>query len=300
LDSVRGRVSECALLLGQGNTAMANTLTANTRLKSITATRLTPYVGAEISGIDLTQPLSQEQVADLKRALATYLVIFFRDHHLAVEDLVAVSRNFGDLHRPPALQQFEMKDYPGVSDFRIDANTKKIPCAVWHSDMSCDTVPPLGSILYLHTVPKVGGDTLFASMYAAYDALSDRMKQHLEGLTAVHDAAASFAGHVTPETILPRTSHPVVRTHPVTKHKTIYVNELFTTRIEGVSRAESKALLQFLAQHVQEPEFQCRFRWQPHSVAFWDNRSVQHQAVYDYHPHVRAGYRSQIIGEKPF
>ena len=268
--------------------------------KTIEANRLTPHVGAEISGIDLTQPLSQEQVADLKMALETYLVIFFRDQNLAVEDLVAVSRNFGDLHRPPALQQFEMKEYPGISDFRIDADTKKIPGEVWHSDMSCDTVPPLGSILYLHTVPKVGGDTLFASMYAAYDALSDRMKEHLAGLTAVHDAAASLAGYVTPETILPRTSHPVIRTHPVTKRKTIYVSELFTTRIEGVSRAESKALLQFLALHVQEPEFQCRFRWQPHSVAFWDNRSVQHQAVYDYYPQVRAGFRSQIVGDKPF
>lgn len=166
--------------------------------------------------------------------------------------------------------------------------------------MSCDGEPPLGSILYLHTVPEVGGDTMFASMYAAYDALSDKMKQHLEGLTAIHDAANSLAGVVPADTILPRSSHPVIRTHPVTKRKTIYVNEVFTTRIEGVSKAESRALLQFLAQHVQEPEFQCRFRWQPHSIAFWDNRSVQHQAVYDYHPNVRSGFRTQIVGEKPF
>jgi len=281
-------------------TVEPKTSSKNTRLKTITATPLTPFVGAEISGVDLTQPLSQEQVAELKTALETYLVIFFRDQHLAVEDLASMTLSFGELHHPPALKPYELPDHPGVLELRIDANTKKIPGEAWHSDMSCDGEPPLGSILYLHTVPEVGGDTMFASMYAAYDALSDKMKQYLEGLTAIHDAANSLAGVVPTDTILPRSSHPVIRTHPVTKRKTIYVNEVFTTRIEGVSKAESRALLQFLAQHVQEPEFQCRFRWQPHSIAFWDNRSVQHQAVFDYHPHVRSGYRTQIVGDKPF
>jgi taurine dioxygenase len=268
--------------------------------RTITATRLTPYIGAEINGVDLTKPLSEEQVAELTKALETYLVIFFRDQHISIENLVSMSLNFGELHHPPALKPHELKDHPGVLELRIDANTKQVPGEAWHSDMSCDEEPPLGSILYLHTIPEVGGDTMFASMYAAYDALSDKMKQHLEGLTAIHDSANTLAGVVPPGTILPRSSHPVIRTHPVTKRKTIYVNEFFTKRIEGVSKAESTALLQFLAQHVQEPEFQCRFRWQPHSIAFWDNRSVQHQAIFDYHPNVRSGFRTQIVGEKPF
>jgi taurine dioxygenase len=186
-----------------------------------------------------------------------------------------------------------------VINFRIDENSPKAPGEVWHSDMSCDPKPPLGSILYLHTVPEVGGDTAFANMYAAYDALSDRMKQHLEGLTAIHDSAERH-DHVPANVTLPRSSHPVIRTHPVSKRKAIHVNENFTRRIEGMSRAESNMLLQYLYRHIQEPEFQCRFRWRPHSVAFWDNRSTQHSAIFDYHPHVRAGFRTQIRGDRPY
>jgi taurine dioxygenase len=136
-------------------------------------------------------------------------------------------------------------------------------------------------------------------MYAAYDALSDRMKAHLEGLTAVHDAVVGFGG-ITPEGMkLPRSSHPVIRTHPVTGKKAIYVNRGFTTHIEGISKAESNALLGYLYDHVQRPEFQCRFHWRPHSIAFWDNRCLQHSAIWDYFPHTRSGYRVQISGDRP-
>jgi taurine dioxygenase len=165
--------------------------------------------------------------------------------------------------------------------------------------MSCDEAPPMGSILYLHTIPPVGGDTVFSNMYAAYDALSDRMKAYLEGLTAVHDAVVGFGG-ITPEGMkLPRHSHPVIRTHPVTGKKCIYVNRGFTTHIEGIPAIESRAILNYLYEHVQHPMFQCRFRWQQHSIAFWDNRCAQHSAIWDYFPQRRSGYRVQILGEKP-
>lgn len=267
--------------------------------QSIEAHPLTPAIGAEISGLDLTKPLSNVQVEDLHQALIKYIALFFRDQHLDCESLMRVSRCFGEIHMAPALAPFAMPGYPEVTNFHIDKDTKKIPGELWHSDMSCDPEPPLASTLYLHTVPEVGGDTAFANMYAAYDALSDRMKQHLEGLTAIHDAAASLADYV-PSRNLPRSSHPVIRTHPVTKRKTIYVNENFTTRIEGISKAESNTLLSYLNRHIQEPEFQCRFRWRPHSLALWDNRAAQHSAIFDYYPQTRSGLKTQICGDKPF
>ena len=251
-------------------------------------------------GIDLTNPLSNAQVEDLHQALIKYLVVFFRDQRLDLASHESLSRHFGELHLPPALAPWRVPEHPGIIKFHIDKDTVKIPGEAWHSDMSCDPEPPLGSILYLHTVPEIGGDTAFASMYAAYDALSDRMKSHLEGLTAIHDAAASLADHVPSSVKLPRSSHPVIRTHPVTRRKALYVNEHFTTRIEGVTKAESNALLSYLFQHVQQPEFQCRFRWQERSVAFWDNRCVQHHAMWDYYPQRRHGHRVTIRGDKPF
>ena len=193
----------------------------------------------------LAKPLSSEQFADLNRALIKYLVIFFGDQKLDIESLKAVSRRFGDLHVPPALAHLRVPGHPEVINFRIDENSAKAPGEVWHSDMSCDPEPPLGSILYLHTVPEVGGDTAFANMYAAYDELSDRMKQYLEGLTAIHDAAERH-DEVPTNVTLPRSSHPVIRTHPVSKRKAIYVNENFTRRIEGLSRSESNMVLQYL------------------------------------------------------
>ena len=162
----------------------------------------------------------------------------------------------------------------------------------------------MGSILYLTVVPPDGGgDTAFASMYAAYDALSARMKAHLDGLTAVHDGGhvytrPSFDARADRE--LPRAEHPVVRTHPVTGRKALFVNRGFTTRILGLPAAESAALLDYLFRHVETPEFQCRFAWRPHSVAFWDNRCAQHRAIFDYRPHRRYGHRVTIAGDRPF
>jgi taurine dioxygenase len=158
----------------------------------------------------------------------------------------------------------------------------------------------MGSILYLHTIPETGGDTLFASMYAAYEALSDRMKAYLENLTAVHDGEHVYRPIVNdPTKQYPCSDHPIVRTHPVTGRKSLYVNPSYVLHINGIPKPESDAVLSFLYQHCTNPSFQTRFQWQPHSVAFWDNRCTQHLAVWDYFPKVRSGYRVTIKGERP-
>jgi taurine dioxygenase len=162
----------------------------------------------------------------------------------------------------------------------------------------------MGSILYIRQCPPRGGDTLFANMYAAYEALSDRMKAYLEGLTARHNGEhyrGQYANYgVKDKESYPSADHPVVRTHPVTGRKALYVNRNFTTRISGLRKHESDALLEMLYRHSETPEFQCRFAWQPNSIAFWDNRAAMHHAMWDYFPHKRLGYRVTVKGDKPF
>ena len=161
----------------------------------------------------------------------------------------------------------------------------------------------MGSILYLTEIPPIGGDTLFASMYAAYERLSDPIKALVEGLTATHDGEPVYRGrfgYALPEKGFPQAVHPVVRTHPVTGRKALFVNGNFTTRIDGLGKIESDALLQMLCRHAETAEFQCRFRWQKNSIAFWDNRCVQHHAMWDYYPQHRHGYRVTVEGDKPF
>ena len=162
----------------------------------------------------------------------------------------------------------------------------------------------MGSILYIKECPPNGGDTLFASMYAAYEALSDRMKAYLEGLTALHDGEPVYRGMFAKDGVAdkanyPRAEHPVIRTHPVTGRKALYVNRGFTARILGIPRDESEGILRYLYEHMENPLFQCRFRWQPNSVAFWDNRCAQHRAMWDYWPHRRYGNRVTVRGERP-
>ncbi len=164
--------------------------------------------------------------------------------------------------------------------------------------------PPMGSILYIRQCPPRGGDTLFANMYAAYDALSDRMKTYLDGLTALHDGEQTYRGlyanyGVTDRPEYPRAEHPVVRTHPVTGKKALYVNRGFTSHIVGLPRDESDAILAYLYSHAENPLFQCRFRWTGNAIAFWDNRCTQHRAMWDYWPHTRSGTRVTVKGERP-
>ena len=159
----------------------------------------------------------------------------------------------------------------------------------------------MGSILYMHTVPPAGGDTLWSSMYAAYDALSPAMQAFLEPLTAVHDSNHIYR-ELFPDVdkVYPRNTHPVIRTHPVTKRKCLFISKSKTVKINGLAEEEADAVLRFLTEHVKNPNFQVRFRWQPHSVAFWDNRCTQHFATWDYFPETRSGYRVTIAGDRPY
>ena len=268
---------------------------------TIAVDKLTPIIGAEIDGVDLSQPLGNRQLDELHRALAENLVIFFRDQHLSEDQHLAFGRLFGDLHIHPAAPSAPGK--PELMIIHADKDSPRANGEGWHSDVSCDVEPPMGSILYIRTCPPYGGDTLFASMYAAYDALSDRMKTYLDGLTAEHSGEhyrGQYANYgIADKPEYPRAEHPVVRTHPVTGRKALYVNQGFTKRIIGLPLDESAAVLNYLYEHMANPLFQCRFRWQQNSIAFWDNRCVQHHAMWDYWPHTRSGNRVTVKGDRP-
>jgi taurine dioxygenase len=259
---------------------------------TLEAEKLTPAIGAIVSGVDLTRPLSNAQVEDVHQALMDNGVIFFRDQKLSPDDLRRFGRHFGELQHHVLKG---MEGYPEVRKLHADENSKHVAGEEWHTDMSCIPVPPMGSILNLHVLPPAGGDTIFASMYAAYDALSDHMKAYLEPLSAVHDGYLAF-GRFEPDGKFPKSTHRIIRTHPVTGKKLIFVNRGFTSHIVGVSKNESNAILQYLYQHCEDAMWQCRFKWEPYSVAFWDNRCTQHYAIWDYFPNVRSGIRVQIEG----
>ena len=260
--------------------------------RTIEVSPYSPHVGAEIGGIDLTRPLADEQLAELRRAFTDRLVLFFRDQEIGFDDHARLAEYFGTIGRHVGVRTHSRpSEDDRVRRFHFDEYSEEVSGNVWHTDQSCAPVPPLASILYNHTLPpNGGGDTLFASMYAAYDALSDRMKAYLEGLTALHDGVRVF-GEGTP-----RATHPVVVRHPDSGRKLLYVNESFTVRINELPAAESRHLLAFLVEHCTRPEWTCRFRWRPHSIAMWDNRCAQHRAISDYLPNVRSGYRVQIDG----
>jgi taurine dioxygenase len=270
--------------------------------QTIEVRKLNPVIGAEIGGVDLSRPLGNQQFQEIHDALAENLVIFFRDQTITPDQHKDFGRRFGQLHIHPA-SGHTLQGHPEILVIAADEKSKRVAGEEWHSDASFEAEPPMGSILYLTEVPPTGGgDTLFASMYAAYEALSDRMKAHLEGLTAIHDSAHVFGGAYgdRADKMLPRNEHPVIRTHPVTGRKALFVNRGFTTRILGLPRPESAALLEYLCRHVETPEFQCRFHWRANSIAFWDNRCAQHHALFDYHPHRRYGHRVTISGDRPF
>ncbi len=284
------------------------------KTEKITIHRKTPHIGAEVSGIDLSQPLQPEEFEVVNRALMDNLVIFFRDQTISREQQLNFGRLFGKIHIHPAATAvktengkevrpyvFTEKEYPEILVIHADENSKRVAGENWHSDVSCDAEPPMGSILYLTEVPSLGGDTLFLSMYAAYDALSEPMKQFLATLTAIHDGEKIFRQRFNePGKTYPRNEHPIVRTHPVTKKKALYVNREFTLEIPQLDKKESEALLQFLYSHCENERFQCRFQWQKNSIAFWDNRCAQHRAMFDYFPLRRYGHRVTIKGDRPF
>ena len=260
---------------------------------------LTRHIGAEVSGVDLSR-LDDETFAEIHDAWMQHVVLFFRDQKLTHEQHLAFGQRFGDLHVHPVSPGPE--GYPELLPIHADKNSNYAAGTGWHSDVSCDEEPPMGSILYLTTVPEIGGDTLFSSMYAAYDALSEPIRVMLHGLVAVHKSDHVYRGakNQRREQGFPSAEHPIVRTHPVTKRKALYVNSGFTTHIKGLQHNESDALLRMLFDHVKNPLFQCRFHWQPRSVAMWDNRCAQHHAVWDYWPETRSGFRVTVKGDRPY
>ena len=264
--------------------------------------KVTPHCGAEIGDIDLSQPLDEGTVDAIKTAVAEHCVLFFRDQTMTPQQHKALGRHFGELHIHPAWPR-NVEGHPEIMEIYADENTKRIAGEDWHSDVSCDPQPPLGTILYMLEVPPVGGDTLFANMYAAFEALSAPMQRFLEAMTAVHDGEYVYRGRYDGANeegkTYPQSEHPVVRTHPVSGRKALFVNRTFTTRIVELARHESDAVLQMVLGHIERPEFQCRFQWHPGSVAFWDNRCAQHHAMWDYYPHRRRGLRVTIKGDVP-
>jgi len=271
--------------------------------ETIEVKRVSPHIGALIGGIDLSRTLSNRQVAELHDALDQHLVLFFRDQDLDYDSAKRFGRHFGELAIHPNTPGPE--GHPEILPIHADAHSKLINGERWHSDVSCNEEPSYASILHLKTVPDIGGDTIFASQYAAYDALSPRLQTYLDGLTATHDGGpayrASNAKRGIPETgkTYPSAVHPVVRTNPKTGRKALFVNAGFTTRINGLPDREGKALLTFLTEHAAKPDFQTRFQWQAGSVAVWDNRFTQHLAIWDYYPQTRSGFRVTVQGDRP-
>ena len=263
---------------------------------------VTPVIGAEIHGVDLGD-VDDSTFHSLHTALMDHGVIFFRDQEITIEAQKAFGARFGELVVHP--NDPGVDGHPEVMLIHADETSKRVAGELWHSDVSCDPEPPMGSILRLHTVPDTGGDTLFASMYAAYEALSDRMKALLDGLSAVHDGGPYYRevnriiGRDDGGKSYPSAVHPVVRTHPVTGRRALFVNRMFTQQIVDLPPRESDGVLAMLFDHIQRPDFQCRFRWRPNSIAFWDNRCTQHHAIWDYWPHTRSGYRVTVRGDRP-
>ena len=271
------------------------------------AHQLTPAIGAEISGIDLTSTLSQETIAWISEQFATHKVIFFRDQPLSTPQHLDFARLFGELEVHPVNPK---PDFPEVLVLHNDADRPPLSTAFWHSDVTWRPAPSMGSILLARKVPHLGGDTLFANMEAAYDGLDDATRQLIEGRRAIHGfeplrqtlvmEGASSERLAKFDTQFPAVTHPIVRTHPVTHRKSIYVNTLFTLGIEDMPASEAKPLLKKLFATATKPEYQCRFKWHKHSIAFWDNRAAQHYAAADYYPHERIMERVTIKGDKPY
>lgn len=263
-----------------------------------------PALGAEIRGIDLAGGLDEQTYREIRQALLRYQVLFFKEQtEIPAETQIEIGRMFGELHMHPAAPQ--MPGHPEIFEIHAHKDSKVANGEFWHSDVSCDEVPPLGTMLQLHILPEVGGDTLFANMYAAYDALSEPFKTMLSGLTALHEAEHVYRGRYADRGVdddgrhYPQAIHPVIRTHPETGRRAIYVNRTFTTRINELSESEGRAVLEHLFDHCERIDFQIRYRWELNDVAFWDNRCAMHRAIWDYWPAERKGRRVTIKGDRP-
>jgi taurine dioxygenase len=264
-------------------------------------------LGAEISGVDLSRDLSGDTVAAIRRAWLEHLVIFFRDQDLPPGRFLAFARRFGEPIEYPFVKGLD--EHPEIIPVLKLPEEKINFGGIWHSDTTYLDVPPMASMLVAREVPPAGGDTEFANMYLAYETLSSGMKRLLDGLVAVNSSAAADVSRTREDRLKDSAradakkeysaSHPVVRVHPETGRRALYVNVAHTVRFEGMTEEESAPILRFLYAHQVKPEFTCRFRWRPGSVAFWDNRCAQHNAINDYQGHRRLLHRITLAGDKP-
>jgi taurine dioxygenase len=264
-------------------------------------------LGAEITGIDLGKPLSDETLGALRRTWLEHGVVFFRDQELPPAAFLAFARRFGEVIEYPFVKG--LPEHPEIIPVLKQADERVNFGGIWHSDTAYLDVPPMASMLIAREVPPAGGDTLFANMYLAYESLSDGMKRLLEGLRGINSSASADVSKTREDRMKDSAragarqeyvaTHPIVRTHPETGRKALYVNVAHTVGIEGLTREESAPILAYLYQHQIKPELTCRFRWRPRSIAFWDNRCVQHNAVNDYQGHRRLMHRITLAGDKP-
>jgi taurine dioxygenase len=264
----------------------------------LTFTPLTAALGAEVGGIDLREPLDPATRKELHEGWLRHQVLFFRDQELTREQHKAFARNFGELHVHPVLQQLKDEGHPEIIVLESD---EKRPFLAdrWHSDVTFEHAPPKGSILRAVAVPKTGGDTLWASMYLAYEGLSDKLQRFVDGLEAYHDPAHHGVTARARGVAIESATHPVVRRHPETGRKALFVNSGFTRHIVGMKRDESDALLRLLFERVADPDIQCRFCWRMGSLAMWDNRCTQHRVVADARSEYRRMERVTLVGDVP-
>ena len=274
----------------------------NQSYETLEVETLTPHIGAKVRGVDLSQPLTNEQARDVHQAWIDWKILVFPNQHLNRDQHKAFARRWGKLHVHPM-----QPTYGGDEEVLVVKTTRDSAYTSgdgWHTDVTCDPVPPLGSMLYITETPASGGgDTLFADMYLAYQMLSDSMKEFLDPLVAEHDGAGPYVGSyksTPPEGGYPKSKHPVIVTHPDSGKKLLYVNRGFTSHIVGLGRSESNAVLEMLYRLIDStPRLYCRVDWEPNSLAFWDNRCTQHHAVWDYWPNSRYGERVSIVGDQP-
>jgi taurine dioxygenase len=275
---------------------------AQLRWKAFEVRRLGATLGAELSGVDLTTELPDSVIDEIRRALHEYKVVFFRDQPLTVAQHVAFARRFGELEVHPFIPANTGE--PSLVRFEKSADVAGYENS-WHHDVTWREIPSMAAVLHGIEVPDCGGDTLFSDMCAAYDGLTDDVKEQIDELDAVHDFMRSFGRQIPPEqrdemrARYPLAVHPVAPRHHATGRRYLYVNQNFTSHIVGIEAAASRALLDHLTRQASALEHQCRFHWTPHAVAFWDNHAVQHYAASDYWPDVRIMERASIVGARP-
>jgi len=266
--------------------------------------KYSPNLGAIITGVDLSKEINENQFNDIHKAFLDNQVLFFQNQNEILPEIhLKLGKLFGELHVHPAAPS--MPGHPEIFEIHAHKNSKVANGEFWHSDVSCDIEPPLGTMLQLHILPETGGDTMFSDMYSAYNELSNKYKSLLDGLIAIHESEHLYSGRYEDRGVnrdnikTPVANHPLIRTHPITGKKAIYVNRTFTTGIEGMNKNESSSILEFLFEHCEHVNFQIRYRWNKNDMAFWDNRCTMHRAIWDYWPNERKGRRVTIKGDKP-